>query len=586
MPVPRKKSSEKPVTVVKEVEVNRKLQEQEHNAEVTETTSNTIAEPYYPNNHGFEWSTLLTAPFYCLIGFIFFCWFFRKNIGRFIDRTKKVTKNKDGFELNANNEEKEEIKKEATFEEQAEAEDESQSDNTEEVEEGEDSLKEPQTLEDWRFKMIIESLDKSNEEAEKAYEQMKKLNNDPLTQKTDEILYLKFGYRRGKTNATEKLRNYLKDKEVEFEANEALGYCYEHAKDFKQATTYYTTALKLASEENTITNVSQRLADVLYSDGNKKEAINTLVKALSKVQENKEATRIYKKLADIYEKDNDNINRAISLEKAVELQPNDTGLLFKAGYTHSKLEYDDLSLLHYKNVIEIDPEDNMAINNIGVQYDNLSMKVKSIQAYKKAEKLGNTLASANLAYRLMKAGFIEEAQEKLNKVKNNEDVHPNVNAALSDIQKETERENLLEEDRVKRAITTRKLFLDYGKAKFTEANELQNISKEWEGEGIIFTFEVDKDHIKAKWTVKKPSYFENHELEYKYKLEGVIINNSAEITIFCEEWNRSTDKKEYRKKSEGLLLLNPEAETIEIITDIKSLNSKEKRYELKKIKTN
>ena len=71
-------------------------------------------------------------------------------------------------------------------------------------------------------------------------------------------------------------------------------------------------------------------------------------------------------MADIYEKENDHENRAFVLDKAVELKPNDASLIFKVGYSYAESDYDELSLLHYKNAQDINPNDE-SVQNIPVK---------------------------------------------------------------------------------------------------------------------------------------------------------------------------------------------------------------------------
>ena len=175
---------------------------------------------------------------------------------------------------------------------------------------------------------------------------MQELNSDPLSRKKDEILYLKFSHTAGKTDAIPRIRVFLTDMEIVYDANMALGFCYANSDDFENATKFYSQALEKASNEEEKSVVASQYSSSLYRNSKKDDAIKILVDVLSATTEDSNKVRLYESLADIYEKEKDHENRAFVLDKAVELKPNDTGLIFKVGYSYAESEYDELSLLH------------------------------------------------------------------------------------------------------------------------------------------------------------------------------------------------------------------------------------------------
>lgn len=242
------------------------------------------------------------------------------------------------------------------------------------------------------------------------------------------------------------------------------------------------------------------------------------------------------------------------------MKPNDTGLIFKVGYSYAESEYDELSLLHYKNARDINPEDEAVQNNLGVQYDDLKMPVKSILSYKKAEKLGNTLASANLAYRLMNAGFTEEAKTILDTAATKEGAHPNVNSALSDLPKRIEKEEEIEKGKIKLALNLRKFFLGFTEGKFTKGDKLGNVSGEWKSDDDTpFQLSVSDNKITGTWKEKLISY------EYDWKFEGDVVNNSSVLTIYEKEYLFSKSEYEYRKKGKGFLFCTTDGRTVKFV---------------------
>ena len=170
------------------------------------------------------------------------------------------------------------------------------------------------------------------------------------------------------------------------------------------------------------------------------------------------------------------------------------------------------------------------------------------------------MASANLAYRLINAVFTEEASEILSSAAKKEDVHPNVNSALSDLPERIEKEDEVEKDKLKFALKLRKFFLGFTEAKFVKGDKLSSIGGEWKSEtGTVFQINVIKNKLTATWKEKLISY------EYDWKLEGEIFNNSSVITIYKKEYSFSKSEYEYRKKGEGFLFCIGDGSTVKFI---------------------
>ncbi len=505
-------------------------------------------------------SILTSVAFWVGVALIIFIFIFKNEISDFLKRLKQF-KTK-GFEVNTENEDKK--KEETPKNEELAKEEEKEEEKTPEA----PKVEEPKSLEEWRMEMIFATFDKNQVRADEAFKKMQELNSDPLSRKKDEILYLKFSHTAGKTDAIPRIRVFLTDMEVVYDANMALGFCYANSDDFENATKFYSEALEKASNEEEKSVVASQYSSSLYRNSKKDDAIKILVDVLSATTEDSNKVRLYESLADIYEKEKDHENRAFVLDKAVELKPNDTGLIFKVGYSYAESEYDELSLLHYKNAQAINPNDESVQNNLGVQYDNLKMPIKSVSSYRKAEKLGETLASANLAYRLMNAGFTEEAATMLNSATEKENVHPNVNSALSDLPKRIEKEDETEKGKIKFALDLRKFFLGFTEAKFIKSDKLSGISGEWKSEiGTIFQLSISLNNLTATWKEKLISY------EYDWKFEGEIFNNSSVLTIHEKEYSFSKSD-EYRKKGRGFLFCTNDGNTIKFIKIDDSYKSK------------
>ena len=114
----------------------------------------------------------------------------------------------------------------------------------------------------------------------------------------------------------------------------------------------------------------------------------------------------------------------------------------------------------------------------------------AVQYFKQAEVAGNSLATANLAARLITAGFAQEAVERLEnaKQKHGKDVHRNVSLNIGRAAEAESDEETKVGEAVKRAGRVAKW-----KARFAEAliQEASTISGKFVGEDL--TLEVDAD---------------------------------------------------------------------------------------------
>lgn len=500
------------------------------------------------NNTIIEIIKIAIWPFLLFVFALIFIVLFKKQISEFISKIKELNLKKDGLEAKTcPDETKEEVKEEVKEEQMQKIELEDETKGKE--------IEEPKTIDEWRTEMIFSSIEKKKDRAERAYKELMKLNQDNLSRKKDDVLKLKLFHTFGETNSIDELKKYSNDNDIKFDALMAIGFCYSFSNEVANSNKFYLDAMSNANnDEDRVSAVSQYSSN-LYKDKKKTEALEILSETLQKVTDPSCKIELYENMAKIYEKEKDYENRAFVFDKAVELKPNDQNLIFDAGYSYAESKYDELSLLHYKNAEKINPKNGAVKNNLGVQYDNLNMPIKSIESYREADKLNITLASANIAYRFMKAGFVAEAKNILDIAKNKDDVHPNVNEALSEISKKIENENKAEEQKLESANDLRKFFLKYIDAKITKSNKLKSISGDYlSNDGKIFILATEDNKIIGKWEKKFG------EFSFEYKFEGEIINNSSVLEFYEKEYNYSKSEYEFKKSKDKGYLYYSEAE--------------------------
>ena len=84
-------------------------------------------------------------------------------------------------------------------------------------------------------------------------------------------------------------------------------------------------------------------------------------------------------------------------------------------------------------------DDAAAWNNIGAAAGNLSLDAKAVEAYRRADSLGDTVAISNLANKLINQGFLEEADQLCAKATKIENYDHRIGYAISRLRKSGKR---------------------------------------------------------------------------------------------------------------------------------------------------
>ncbi len=177
-------------------------------------------------------------------------------------------------------------------------------------------------------------------------------------------------------------------------------------------------------------------------------------------------------------------------ERLLQLHPDDVESRFSLAYKYSQADQNELSLFHYLKI----PYPNRAAgtwNNLGVQFDHCDLPSKSVDAYRTAEGLGETLAMSNLAQKLINAGFLKEADEICNRAIKIKDYHKNVGQAISRIKAIPDEEQNKGKQVLDKAKPLSEFFRDYGRA--AAQNEMTNETGRWRGPDceLLITIKVN-----------------------------------------------------------------------------------------------
>jgi Flp pilus assembly protein TadD len=151
------------------------------------------------------------------------------------------------------------------------------------------------------------------------------------------------------------------------------------------------------------------------------------------------------------------------LERILELNPGDSEARFALAYKYGELEMYRLAGFHYSKIPAFG-RSAVAWNNLGVALDRLGLSISSIAAYREAEEKGETLAIANIAAKLVDAGFLPEAEKILKSALAVENHHKNVDSGLASAKSAAESEEKEEAEIFDGAKSVSDFYRAFGRA--------------------------------------------------------------------------------------------------------------------------
>lgn len=264
---------------------------------------------------------------------------------------------------------------------------------------------------------------------------------------------------------------------------------------------------------------------------------------------------IYLAYAAIYKKTENKLLRAIALEKAVEIDPSNTYVIFEAALAQSEAGLSALAITNYESLLRQNPDNSAALNNLGVEFDGLQMPILAVNSYNESSKRHETLAMSNIAYKYIGQGLITDAEELLKKAQQEKEVHPNVLDSMASISKQKNSETEKKE-RINQVGIKQKAFLkDYADSRFTHNYQEGIFNGKWKYDSEIITIEEKDKTISAEWG-KAPN---------KKKFKGEVNGNSANIT-FENQIAWLTTSESFSKGNDALCYINANRKTIHIMT--------------------
>jgi hypothetical protein len=222
-----------------------------------------------------------------------------------------------------------------------------------------------------------------------------------------------------------------------------------------------------AEREDSDSRKMERYGDAilaLIASGEKEKAKTLIdrIKELARSVDNGEQSLI-KILREVAEKQK-NYDTVLGLnEKLLQITPDDTDSRFKLAYRYSQANLEGVALFHYLNIHYSDRESG-TWNNLGVQFNHFDLAGKAVEAFRKAEDLGETLAMSNLAFNFITGGFLREAEDICNKAMGIKNCDKRVNQAITRLKELPDEETKKQEEIISKALPLSEFFIKFGHA--------------------------------------------------------------------------------------------------------------------------
>jgi hypothetical protein len=226
--------------------------------------------------------------------------------------------------------------------------------------------------------------------------------------------------------------------------------------------------------------VNEQEAD---SANDSKAKLSALIRAATNYRKNKDnfsASRIVEKMRNFVNNDETeaqflrgivdlfdekDIERVCAEERLLALNAADTDTRFNIGLAYqNRSNYQAaLSLYHYLRIPENQLK-SIGWNNLGVAYALNDIGGLAVDAYKKAEAEGETLAMSNLANKLIEAGFLDEARKKCDNARSIPDYDKRIDEAFVRLKEVESNEQVQVKEILLKAAPVSKFYSDAGEA--------------------------------------------------------------------------------------------------------------------------
>jgi tetratricopeptide (TPR) repeat protein len=192
-----------------------------------------------------------------------------------------------------------------------------------------------------------------------------------------------------------------------------------------------------------------------------------------------------------------------SMERMVEIDPDDSDTLFSLAYKYSEAGHHDLALLNYLR-IPFSDRNEVTWNNLGVAFQEFKLVSKAVEHYRKAAEMGSTLAMSNLAGKFLSEGFLDEAKLLSDKALQTSDYHQNIVHNLVRIKELPDEEKEKQDELIEKARPKSEFYKKYGRA--LARIERRSITGHWVGPDCELTVTLEGSALKVVGSYERTGY--------------------------------------------------------------------------------
>jgi hypothetical protein len=402
-------------------------------------------------------------------------------------------------------------------------------------------------------------------------------------------LYIEFVF--NKKDTLSELKQLLKENPNNPKLSRQLGLIYEKIEEHGYAYKHFSLAFENSSETKIkLNDLSKAAKNYLKNGGeNYKKFIYQMIDLNI---DNEYDSKIFSALSTISKDIKNDFLYSISTEAYLIGKPLDHDNRFSLAYRYGEIEETKLAYYHYRflNNNQKD-EDSSYWNNFGVEASNLELNTISVEAYRKAENLGGTLAMSNLANKFINVGFTEEGESLCKKAMSFDNYDRRNLEALSTIEtikkNEEEREKVLLEDVNKKKATIIKI------SKGLLLKQIKNLPNKYKHPNCTLEAECQDDIIKFSGKYKNEAFSgllglaafgsvsDKKLIDYKIEMVGNSVGHLIEGKYVNQKIDpeKETILKSGEDEIEIVMLVSDDKKLIEVFNK----NNYIKIFELKSV---
>jgi tetratricopeptide (TPR) repeat protein len=401
--------------------------------------------------------------------------------------------------------------------------------------------------------------DKKEERAQRLFDRLQELEDDPTARKVERARWLSFRYYIGSDpEGLDKLKALADNAdEARPEVLFFMGLALDYSGELLAAADAFHETAETSTSPEMVADAGANEGRCLQKAGEPARAVQRLQDLLRRFRDDAAMQGpLWRALGDVYQQQDEHELRGLALQQALERRPGDAKLRFQAAYAFSDAEEDALAPLilhHYGKVLALDPDYAYAWNNSAVQFGRLNLPITSIARYRRAADLGNTLALANIANKLMGAGFADEAEETLARANEADDPHENVAHSTASLAEKRRTESERRAEILSVGQRQAEFLRLYTRAAAFGASD--PFAGTWRTDaGDEATVTLTEGNVTGEWTVGKT----------RHKLEGVVRGGAAEVSFYEMGYSGFGERREtgWSRKDRGYAHLSDDGNVL------------------------